>query len=799
MGKSAGNVVAVACVGLLFAVLFLLFSGGFDFYQAAGFLYSFAGKAERVFLCALAVSAFGLLYVALGGEAFSLCRDKAVKILMTVVFLGAFVLQMYFLFYVRSCYKWDSGFVIGGASSLVQNGTVAEQAQYYLSVYPNQNTFVCITAALIRLSDLLGVSIGNRPLIFNLFNTICLDLSLVLSLAIMKKWKPQLDRKQFARILILMLCNPFVYLGVSYYYTITLSLPFTMGFLLLVMEKTGKADDENSQRDNSRNDSSLRKRDRILKWILAGVLLGVGYELRATAVIIGIAAAITGVRRLLEFKVRHKNTDAGISKGSRIIKSMLVKFMIIAVTAILTASGLNTVQNKYVGIDTRDTAFPATHWLMMSLTMPGSHNAEDEAFTASFATKEEKAAAVKTRIGEKLEAMSFSDYAALVKTKVQNTFGNGMNGYNVFLAEALRTDGIYEVVFGGHKDFVILWHQGYYLFMMLGILLYAGRWLVCKVQTWKAKATGQEEDFNGFFLLLILLGAILFYVLWEASEQYSVPFMMIMNCLGFMGFSEWEPGNGENEREKNKKIGQKLCRVASIIGLGLAAAILIWGMARFPRFTSEESAQSYKAAVQILANTSYPVDDGWKLSQTVEIKRPFNRLIIQWRNPAMEESTAQYRVELRERTNNHEDVNADQAVGKIVFAADIDATGTGYNGAGIYDFETVVPDDADYEIVMYKVAGDPQHDLEFVVYDMPGYTPYSLGRLSLETIGNEGISAGNGEELTASLLFSLSEEKTEPYASVKNYIFFISVIFLLFLFVGFWCKLRVVSFTKEEQ
>lgn len=716
-------------MGLLFAVLFLLFLGGFDFYQDAGFIYSYAGKAERILLCLLAVIVAFLIYASIG-KLMRICNAKVCKGIVIVASLCAVALQMYFLFYVRSYYKWDSGFVIGGASSLAESGTVAEQAHYYLSVYPNQNTFVCITATLVKLSDLLGVSIVNRPLVFNIFNTLCMDGAVVLSVLLLKKCRAEQSKETWMRDYLFILCNPFLYLGVSYYYTITLSLPLTMGFLLLITN--GKEKEQTVGKS-------------VIRWGLAGALLGIGYELRATAVILGVAAMIAGLKQVLRTKE---------------IKKSLIKFAVIAGTTVLVATGLDAVQSRYVGLDTHDTAFPTTHWLMMSLTPPGSHNAEDEAYTASFATKEEKEAAVNARLTEKLDAMSASDYVGLIKTKVQNTFGNGTNGYGVFLADALRTDGIYEVVFGGHKDMVVLWHQGYYLFLMLGILLYIGNWLIHAIR--KEESVGWEQ---GFFLLMILLGAILFYVLWEASEQYSVPFMMIMTILGLWGLSAIP----EEQKEK------------TAVGLGILAAVcmLIWGIVRVPQFTREVQPYSYKAAVQILANTSLAVDDDEILCQTLELKRPFNRLIIQWRNPDMEESTAQYRVELRECS-------------KVVYTADINATGTGYNGAGIYDFSTVVPGNTSYEIVMYKTGGEPAHDLEFVVYDMPGYTPYAAGELTL-TKGQQT------ERLQASLLFAVSEEKTEAYTSIKKYIFFVSVLFILFLFMGFWCKLRVVSFTKEEQ
>ncbi len=732
-------------MGLLFAVLFLLFLGGFDFYQDAGFIYSYAGKAERILLCLLAVILAFLVYASIG-KFMQVCNAKARKVILIVASVCALALQMYFLFYVRSYYKWDSGFVIGGASSLAETGTVAEQAHYYLSVYPNQNTFVCITAVLVKISDLLGVAIVNRPLIFNLFNTLCMDGAVVLSVLLLKRCRPEQSRETWMRDYLFILCNPFLYLGVSYYYTITLSLPLTMGFLLLVMKTEQEA---------------KGVKQSLWRWILAGTLLGIGYELRATAVILGIAAAVTGLKRVLRAKE---------------IKKSLIKFAVIAGTTVLVTTGLDVAQSRYVGLDTHDTAFPTTHWLMMSLTPPGSHNAEDEAYTASFAAKEEKETAVKARLTEKLDAMSVSDYVGLIKTKVQNTFGSGTNGYGVFLADALRTDGIYEVVFGGHKDIVVLWHQGYYLFLMLGILLYTGNWLVHAIR--REESAGWEQS---FFLLLILLGAILFYVLWEASEQYSVPFMMIMSVAGLLGLSAI-PG----EQEQKTAVG---------LGLLAAACMLIWGIVRVPQFTREVQPYSYKAAVQILANTSMTVDDDEILCQTLELKRPFNRLIIQWRNPDMEESTAQYRVELRAcraEVGGEEIADGENPDGNVMYTADINAAGTGYNGAGIYDFPTIVPQNTSYEIVMYKTGGKPEHDLEFVVYDMPGYTPYASGELTL----TEGKQK---EHLQASLLFAVSEEKTEAYTGVKKYIFFVSVLFLLFLFMGFWCKLRVVSFTKEEQ
>lgn len=748
-GKGTVKGIAISAMAFLFAVLFYLFCSGFFNYKDASFLYSVESPLGIGACCATAVIFFMVFYK-ISGDILKRREKKALKIICFCLPSIALLIQFYFLFYLRSYYKWDSGFVIGAAASLVEKGKVTEEAFYYMSVYPNQNTFVLITAALIKLGNLLGVTAADRSLLFNLFNMACLDLSVFLTFPILKKIRPELPGWKLCRILLVLLCNPFLYVGVSYYYTITLSLPLSQGFLYLMLSLFCK---ENCKKETKKRNNLA------LKMILAGVLLGVGYELRATAVIFAIGAVAVGVWMLIEGMYKKRG-------------SLVLALCLMVITALLTASALSSFQEKYVGIDTEDTAFPASHWLMMSLTMPGSHNGEDEAYTASFPTREEKEEAVKVRMKEKLDAMSLQDYFTLVKTKMKNTFGTGMNGYTIFLADALRTDSIYEGVFGSRRDITVLWHQGYHLFIMAGILLALGRFLYLAIK-------GKEIDFCIFLQALILLGAILFYVLWEASEQYSVPFMMLMFTLGITGYLDC--GSGEEKggkAEKEQSVRRRQSNFWFALSLGAAVFILIFGIYRYRAVTEAVVSWSHPVAVQILANTSYPVDDGTELVQRLELSEPFNRLVIQWRNPAQENSTAVYRLALKEEGSQN-----------IVLEEEIRAAGTAYNGAGIYEFEEVVPKETAYELCLEKIEGSPEDDLEFVIYDMYGYQPYPAGNLYLKESGEQ-------KETTASLLFSVSQEYQGSYMGKIKYIIFISLLFLIFLFMGFWCKLRVVSFYR---
>lgn len=817
----------IVIMAVLFAVLFFLFVNGFDSYSDAGFIYSFASKAERIFLAGLALLFFGFLFHIVG-LFLKRCTLKSIKYINLGMWVVFVLIQIFFLFYIRSYYKWDSGFVIGAAASLAEQKSVAEEAYYYLSVYPNQNLFVFLTAVLVRLANLFKIPVADRPLLFNTFNTILMDLSLILLISILKKYhKESLFGKKirseqerevlFCRMRFLLFCNPFLYLGVSYYYTITLSWIFTMGFLVLLLKEKdntekGKKIEENIAvtRDEARGETGEKTRKEtkskiseeevkakkqeetqtkkktkkvqiIIRWVIAGLLLGIGYELRATAIIFAIAALILVIFCLL----------TGVTEKKR----LAVKTILITLAAVLSSQFIHVSMENFVGIDTTNTAFPATHWIMMSLTPPGGHNAEDEEFTASFATKEEKKAAVSERIHEKLQAMGIKGYAELVLIKVKRTFGDGMNGYTTFLSDGYKTGKIYDALFGNHKDLFILWHQGYYLFLMLGILISVGAMIkaVCNKDVFQA-----SQYCALFYFLLVLLGAILFYVLWEASEQYSVPFMPIMLFLGLSGMQMMEEGcfgqsdmqkkeDGCIKTEKNKQFG-RLKQVNAfknqnkwfwLLGLATAFAFATWSICRYSVFVNQPFHQSQTVATQILANEPFWVDDGETLIQNLTLDGSCNHLVIQWRNPLGEENDSVYEIVFGSRDGT-----------EIYFKEQIVAAQGGYNGAGIYDFETVTPK-KETVISIQKVAGSPDSDLQFVRYHMYGYTPYPGGSLEI-------VKDSETTKTDSSLLFLLSNETEKSYATPTGYIFFVTCLFLIFLFMGICCKLEVMGFFQNE-
>ena len=113
-------------------------------------------------------------------------------------------------------------------------------------------------------------------------NLVFLDTAAVLFLLTVSAYKKRTPGS-FVRILFLLLCNPFLYIGVSYYYTITLSMPFVMGILYLYVR-------------------FLRKKEKhpYVILVILGLVVGFGYLLRATTMIpfIAVIACLLFLGRL---------------------------------------------------------------------------------------------------------------------------------------------------------------------------------------------------------------------------------------------------------------------------------------------------------------------------------------------------------------------------------------------------------------------------------------------------------------------------------------------------------------------
>lgn len=716
-----------AAAVMLSAFLVFLFFHGFTVSDQMDYMQEALGRRGGMIVVFFAFCFVCMLFYG-AKNVLLLFKESQLKLLACLLLGCMVVLQLVFVFYFKSMYLWDGAFVIGAANSLVETGSIAEEAFYYLSVYKNQHPFVVFTAGLLFLGKKFGISSTGLYLLLNVINVICIDTAIFFLLKLQGIWlmkhttKEQLRRKVW--LLLLFVLNPFVYVFAAYYYTITLSLPFFMAgcccaFKVICGNK---------------------------RYVVpSGILFGAGFALRATTIIPGLAFfLVAGLLALIK------------RDGKRLLQATLV-FVITIVSGSLLMFGAERV----VGIDTTNTAFPTTHWIMMSLTSPGCHNEEDEAFTASFATKEEKEKAVDARLRQKLKELGIGGYAKLVVDKIKYTWESGNHSYAFFTGNAQRTDGAYEWIYGSKKELLAAYGQGYYLFLLFFMIVSI------------VKFVRQKADDKIFLhmamqgmLYVTLLGGFLFYILWETGTQYSLvffPLFFVVAAEGSYGKSEWL-----------EKIDYKIGGKAKVKGTFAYALLCILVFVFFTAFMytnrhafiGQIKEKEQTVVLQLLANAPMELTDHEELIQKINATKSFDKLIFQFRNFVSDrENDSVYKVKL-----------VDTKSGKSVFEEEIKAKDQPVNGAFAHTFAKQKA--GTYELKIRKIAGAAENNLSFVTYQMGGYDAYQEGQFLI-----------NEQPQERDLMFGIYQTVQNSHMTVFSFCILWLVCFLIFLFFEFCCIL----------
>lgn len=702
---------------LLLLFLIVVCCQAFRSFPEAEFLMSHASKGMTGCLLVVMTSFLALLFYIIykGLTKLNDCVHIWIRGILIVL---AFGMQLVFLCYYRSLYMWDSAFVVGGASSLLADGFLAPESLYYFGQYPNQNMFAVITKIILAIANFAGVSEVHQMIALNVFNLICIDATLAFTMLLIKEIKPDISKAAYTMAWIVILCQPIWYMGVSYYYTITMAMPFFMGFMYGGFHCLREAEQ-----------AHIKK---MAMWgILSGVLLTIGILIRATSIVPAIAFWIYFVVRLI------------LGRGDK--KALGLGLIIWILTALCMMLFIKPVVNKQIGLDTTDTAFPATHWLMMSMTSPGCHNAEDEAYTASFATAQEKKVAVKARIQEKAEALGMTGMVMLGLEKVRNTWSNGTNNYVLFMENCLHMDGMYPYVFGHHKDVAVLLHQAMLLLTAIGGIFSCVYGIFAR-----------EVDTKLYVLRLTWLGGFLFYILWETGAQYSLPFLICMILCALDGYDSFA---------KDARIGTQIKKCGMItLGVVSLGAMLICIIVLKTPFTQEINSFKSPVVNQLIADGQIEV--GENLTQTFQTDDAFNQVVFQWRNLAGAENQAVYEAAL-----------VDEA-GRILRQEQIVAAEQGPQGAAIWDMDMETPDGAKTYTIQIQKVDESKDTLSFVTYTCGKYYPYPYGLLRIDE-----------KEQAGALMFQVARNEEMTYLTPKKYVFFGGMMVSIFLILEICCIL----------
>ena len=587
----------------------------------------------------------------------------------------------------------------------------------YFSKYTNQIPLLIFTYFFTKIGSIFGCT--NVVLMGTIFNALFMA---IMASFIYLTGKELKDEKTGLLALIFTVINPIFYLYSSYFYTDTLCMPFAIIGLYLAI-KCIKAD-------------NIKKK--ILFGILSGLIFFIGLKIRIVVVIllIAILALI-----LINKEIKHK------------LKIYLALLIGLAV-------GLLGFKVAYSCFDINlnsNEAFPITHWLMMGLNEEhtGGYNGYDHDLTFNEETYEEKKEANIEEIKTRLKELGPIGLIKLEGAKIARTWSSGNYGVYAKLNNTSDGTGIYEYLGGYGNTNIFLKYSLQILKTYISCMILLG--LITRFR--KKDTTYHYED----IIYIALFGAILFYILWEAAQRYSLsflPWMIIPLGLIYERISKTEEDLSKKEKYK------QVMKISSITLMLITTLLLT---INFYKYTLEEKTYedirilSYRgfSKIEIGENT---------ISQTFTTDNTFNQISINFENKNQEEKSTYlfrlYNTQTNELLAQKEFVSSDVKKNYKFKFNDITTS-----------------NETTYKIEITKLEGESL--LSISTYDEGTYyKAYNNGSILI-----------NDEETTGSFVFEVAEAKKRTYMSIVSF----SILGLGLLTIEYICLKDYLTSKKETK
>ena len=561
----------------------------------------------------------------------------------------------------------------------------------YFSKYTNQVPLLIFAYFFTKIGSIFGCT--NVVLTGTIFNALFMS---IMAFFIYLTGKELKDEKTGLLALIFTVINPIFYLYSSYFYTDTLCMPFAVIGLYLAI-KCIKTD-------------SIKKK--ILFGILSGLIFFIGLKVRIVVVIllIAILALI-----LINKEIKHK----------------LKIYFVLLIGLVVGLLGFK-VAYSFFGINLNpNEAFPITHWLMMGLNEEhtGGYNGSDHDLTFNEKTYEKKKEANIEEIKSRLKELGPIGLIKLEGAKIARTWSSGNYGVYAKLNNTSDGVGIYEYLGGYGNTNIFLKYSLQILKTYISFMILLG--LVTRFR--KKSDTYHYED----IIYIALFGAILFYILWESAQRYSLSFLPWMIIpLGLI----YERINKKEEDLSKKEKYNHIMKISSIALMLITTLLLTMN---FYKYTLEE--KTYED-VRILSYRGFSkIEIGENtVSQTFTTDNNFNQISINFENTNKEEkSTYLFRL-------------YDSKTGEIL--AQKEFASSNVNGNYKFKFDDINPTaETTYEIEITKLEGESV--LKIGTYDEGVYYKSY----------NNGSILTNDEEMTGSFIFRVDETHQRTYMSILSY------------------------------
>ncbi|HIR96504.1 MAG TPA: hypothetical protein IAD39_01410 [Candidatus Merdisoma faecalis] len=721
-------------LSLLLLALFSLYIGIFAFWRWDA---SWLRELDTVPAKILFVLVFALLLCAALLLIRRLLARFSEKNLKRTAFLCIFLLaagQLLFLGLIQPQLRYDPLKVFDMAVEMLRTHTISGTYETgYFARYTNNYPLTILTYWFLLLLSRLSVPESWFMPAVQLVNVGCITLSIWLGYLIAKELKGRLFAVFYLAVCVL--C-PLSYVWAGYFYTATCSMPCLMGILYLYLRlrrsRAGKNTRDSADSKESAGSEKPAGRRRIFLCALLGVVSILGFKLRATAAIALIAVALDA---LLRFWRQKKQNGCFLSSALVLkAKTWLLPGAAFLLTAALTLGLFSAAVNRYVDFDYKNTGFPTVHWVMMGARWDGSFDQNDEFYTSSFETKEEKTAADLKVLKERIAEAGPLGLVSLAGRKLLNTWVDGTDSY---LAENsyARYSKVYDYLIGDKSGFLTLYSQAFRALNMLAMGLCA---LLAFVRL------KRHKEYPPLFLIqLTVLGCMAFHLIWETNPLYSISFTFLCLILLADGISSLRESPAMILVLKKSWIG---CAA----GFALLAALLFLGKKELvdtPIEAWDYSVNQYQYAG---GYDGYVTSYDQTYVQTFTTDKPFNRVSIQVINPVGPYNQSAFTVRITDENGN------------VIYDNDRFLSGLVDQLENSYEFvlDEIVPDGPTaYTLEITPGYIEGENSLEFLSYNTGNWDLYADGSLT---------SAGQEEE-KGDLAFAVYEYEVTTYFSLKQY------------------------------
>lgn len=398
--------------------------------------------------------------------------------------------QIIMIFPLRYTPVFDVDALFGGAAEWANTGDFASYHEYF-SMFHNNWGGLILLRTVFGAARLFGIKDYSLPA--SLINSALTLLAAYLAGSVCAKLTGERGRAMAYFVFLISL--PFYFIAPAFY---TDSLTMLFPILILRLYITAREQE--------------RPIKRCAVFAAMGLAAGVGYGIKATAVIMLIAVVI----------------DAFLRPGFKRFLPLIPISAAMIFACSLAAEGI--VLRHLDREEAKELEIPIVHWIMMGTKGNGTYDPDEYEFTKSFEDPAERKKADADRLFNRLKTYDAKAFIKLFTAKLDVDFGDGTYGLSDCLGCPHGEDNaLHRFLLPGGEGHAAYKHICTGVLIAIYILLIVS----CVIG-----AFGKGAAQNMSAPRLALLGLLLFLLIWEARWRYFSNYAPVFIVSAVMGLEE---------------------------------------------------------------------------------------------------------------------------------------------------------------------------------------------------------------------------------------------------------------------